>query len=155
MQYQDRRRASLARAMMRVSMGVTGVLCLVAFFGDVGVSERMKWVMVGLFVGVVVFAAIGGMSDVCVQADETYVDIQSRELLFGRGEGKSCSIDGDRLVKWRYVSVLFMHYLHIDYIGHRGHRRHVSVGMTLVPGRVRREIVSILRKISDNNENKR
>lgn len=154
MHYQDKRKASMARAVIRTSFAVLGVLCMLTFIGEM-FGGPVQWILLGLFVLDVVLAAVGGFCEVAISADDSFVDISCQQILSGGGKAKMYSIDANRMIKWRHVSILFVHFLSIDYVGHFGHQKRASVGLTLVPKKTRDKLFALLGKISNTNAQNR
>ncbi len=155
MQYQDTRKASSARAILRVLFAFLAILSLLAIFSDDPAMFRMSLPMLALLAISFSLAAVGGLCEVSISADDDYVDIRCQQILFPKGSDRVYSIWAGRLISWRKVSILFFHYVYIDYVGHNGRQRHVCVGLTLVPSRVRHDLYDHLNKILKFQENNR
>lgn len=146
MQYQDRRRASLARASMRILLAVLGILTVVAFECDADGLTEHRWLCLGVFAIVMLLCFTGGFCDVGVSVGDSYVDISCQQIFNRKGRVATYSIDMSRITAWRKVSLLFFHYLTIDYVSHFGHNKRARIGLTLVPAKVRRKLIEALKQ---------
>lgn len=155
MQYQDTRKASSARAILRIIFAFLAILSLLAIFSEDPAMLRMRLPLLALLAISFSLAAVGGLCEVSISADDDYIDIRCQQILFPKGSDRVYSIGAGRLISWHKVSILFLHYVYIDYIGHNSHHRHVCVGLTLVPSRVRHDLYDHLHKILKFQENDR
>lgn len=155
MQYQDTCKASTARALLRIAFAFLAILSLLAIFSDDAALLQARLPLLALLAISFTIAAVGGLCEVSISADDDYIDIRYQQILFPKGRDSVYSIEAGRLISWRKVSILFLHYVYVDYIGHHGHTRHFCVGLTLVPSRVRHDLYAHLDKILKHQENNR
>ncbi|MBQ2321326.1 MAG: hypothetical protein II375_02050 [Bacteroidales bacterium] len=154
MHYQDKRAASAVRAAIRISFALLGILCVLAIMGDMFGGLGCT-ILISALVADCALAMMGGFCEVAISADESFVDITCQQVLSGGGKAKVYSIEASRLVKWRHVRILFIHFLYIDYVGHYGHPKKACIGLTLVPKKTRDKLFALLEKISLNNATNR
>lgn len=151
MQYTDWRKASATRAVMRAVFAVLGIVVALAFVGDGVAFGALRWVLLACFLVLLSVVWVGGLCEVRIIADDSYVEISCQQVFSRKGRMRTYSIDANRLLRWRRVSFLCFHFLYIDYVGHGGRRKSANVGLTLVPPKVRRGLFRQLERIEQNN----
>ena len=146
MQYQDRRRASLARASMRVILAVLGILTVVAFECEADGLTEHRWACLCVFVIVMLLCLTGGFCDVGISVGDSFIDISCQQIFNRKGRVATYSIDMSRITSWNKVSFIFFHYLTIHYVSHFGHHKTARIGLTMVPAKVRRRLIDALKQ---------
>ena len=85
MQYQDTRKASSARAILRVIFAFLAILSLLAIFSDDAAMLRLRLPLLALLAISFSIAAVGGLCEVSISADDDYIDIRCQQILFPKG----------------------------------------------------------------------
>lgn len=151
MQYTDWRRASATRAVIRAVFAALGIVTAFAFVGDEMAFSSLRWGLLAFFMGLLLMVWAGGLCEVRIIADDSYVEISCQQIFNRKGRMRTYSIDADRLIRWKRTSFLFFHFLKVDYVGHGGRRKSANVGFTLVPPKVRRGLFRHLSHIEERN----
>lgn len=130
MQYNNRQSASTARAVIKTTYAALSIAIVIAFLGD-GL-EMARWALVALLFIAVAVTTSGGLYEVALAADNTYVEVMCNPILQAKGRSVTFSIQAGDILKVRHLNLLIFHYLTIDYIGHRGQHKQARVGLTLI-----------------------
>lgn len=153
MLYDNRRRASIMRAIMRSAFAVSAIVVMLSFVDTESFLHEYRWLVTAAAVAVLASCFVGGLDEVSIQLDNEYVEISSQPIIMPKGQTHTWSIEGKRLKRYRYINLLIAHYLYIDYTGHHGNERHLRTGLTLVDGKARKRLISSLKEMLRQNSN--
>lgn len=152
MQYNNRRASSMARAIIKTLFAVLSMGIIVAFLSSDDTLASVKWLLVAALLLTVIMTASGGLYEIAVQGDNTFLDLTCTPVLQSKGRSRTYSIQKGDILQARSFNYLIVHKLTINYIGHRGQPKTAHVGLTLMAAKQRRKLLSLVRKLKQQEE---
>lgn len=148
MQYNNRRASSIARAVIRTTLAVLSMAIIVAFLSSDGTFAGAQWALIGILLVTVLITSSGGLYEMTLQGDNTFLDITCSPVLQPKGRSQTYSIQGDKVLNVSHLNLLFIHKLTVDYIGHHGRHKTARIGLTLMDSRQRDKLLLLVDKIA-------
>lgn len=148
MQYNNRRASSIARAVIKTTLAVLSMSIIVAFLSSEGTFAGAQWALIGVLLITILVTSSGGLYEMTLQGDNTFLDITCNPVLQPKGRSQTYSIQGDNVLNVSHLNLLFIHKLTVDYIGHHGKHKTARVGLTLMDSRQRDKLLHLVDKLS-------
>ena len=148
MQYNNRRASSIARAVIKTTLAVLSMGIIVAFLSSDGTFAGAQWVLMGVLLITIIFTSSGGLYEMTLQGDNSFLDITCNPVLQPKGRSKTYSIQGDNVLNVSHLNLLFVHKLTVDYVGHHGRHKTARIGLTLMDSRQRDKLLLLVDKLS-------
>lgn len=152
MQYNNRRAASMARAIIKTTFAVLGMGAVVAFLSSDDTLQGAQWPLVGALVLTGIMASVGGLYELSLQGDNTFLDITCNPVLQTKGRSKTYSIQSGNVLSASHLNFLIAHILKVTYIGHHGKPKTARVGLTLMGSTSRDRLLGIVKKLADSSK---
>lgn len=152
MQYNNRRAASIARAVIKTTLAVLCMSITVAVLSSDDTFAGAQWALIGILTATVILTSSGGLYEMNVQGDNTFLDITCNPVLQPKGRSKTYSIQSGNVLNVRRVNMLIIHKLSVDYIGHHGKHKTARLGLTLMDSRQRDKLLHIVDKLAKSQQ---
>lgn len=147
MQYNNRRASMTARAIIKTTFAILGMGVAIAFLSTDDTLAGAKWALTGALVIAVLLTSSGGLYEMDVQGDSSFLDITCSPILQTKGRSRTYSIPGGSVLSVSNLNLLIVHKLKIEYIGHRGKPKTARIGLTLMSARQRERLLQIVGKL--------
>ena len=152
MQYNNRCAASIARAVIKTTLAVLCMSITVAVLSSDDTFAGAQWALIGILTATVILTSSGGLYEMNVQGDNTFLDITCNPVLQPKGRSKTYSIQSGNVLNVRRVNMLIIHKLSVDYIGHHGKHKTARLGLTLMDSRQRDKLLHIVDKLAKSQQ---
>lgn len=152
MQYNNRRASIMARAIIKTLFALLSMGIVVAFLSSDNTLASVRWILVGALLITALITASGGLYEISIQGDSSFLDLTCTPVLQAKGRSRTYSIRGGDILQVRRLNCLVIHKLTIDYIGHRGKPKKAHVGLTLMAPQQRNKLLSLVGKLSKQRD---
>lgn len=142
----------MTRAIIKTTLAVLSMCVIIAFLSSDGTFAGAQWALIGTLAAVILFSSSGGLYEITLQADNSFLDITCNPVLQPKGRSKTYSIQSGDVLKVTHRNCLLIHTLTVDYVGHRGKRKTARVGLTLMNPQQRDRLLHIVDKLGKRPE---
>ena len=150
MQYENKRSASLCRALSNILFTIIGFLVVIAFLGDDETLHPLRWVFLGAGALLFCFLHMYGLHELAIQANKDFVEVRCMRIFAKKGSIRTYTIQPtSNLLSFSLYHLFLFNYLRMSYIGHTGKTRTAWVELTLMNSRARKSFIKVLTDIRD------